>query len=212
MNLHEKIYELRKNEGYSQETLSEKLGVSRQSVSKWETGESVPEIDKIVALSKIFSVTTDFLLNDDYEDKAEKETAKEDTVSVEFKDIEAVKETVKNKTPRYAWLVGVLMAIIGISVLLKILIPVVATSMFMVNTNAEVVELETVVSQEYYGSDVSDVTIENYGEASATAATGVLFWNILLIILPSLLGGVGLTAVGIVLAVKLKRKYKIQNA
>lgn len=206
MNLHEKIYELRKNEGYSQETLSEKLGVSRQSVSKWETGESVPEIDKIVALSKIFSVTTDYLLNDDYEDKTENETVKEDTVSVELKDIEAVKETVKNKTPKYAWLVGVLLAIIGVSVLLKVLIPVAATSMFMVNTNAEVIEAQTVVSQEYFGSDVSDVTIENYGEASATAATGVLFWNILLIILPSLLGGVGLAAVGIVLAVKLKRK------
>lgn len=204
MTLNEKIYNLRKNAGYSQETLAEKTGVSRQSVSKWETGESVPEIDKILTLSKIFSVTTDYLLNDDYEEEIKTE---ENTVSVEIKEIVARKEAVKNKTPKYAWLVGVILAVIGVSILLRVLIPVFAASMFMVKTNAEVVEAQTVVSQDYIG-DVSEVIIENDGQA-ASAVTGVGTSYFLLILLPPLLGGAGLTVVGIIIAVKLRKKANL---
>ena len=64
MKLHEKIYSQRKLKGFSQEELAEKLGVSRQAVSKWETGEALPEITKLKGLAEVFSVTTDFLLND----------------------------------------------------------------------------------------------------------------------------------------------------
>ncbi|MBQ1995367.1 MAG: helix-turn-helix transcriptional regulator, partial [Clostridia bacterium] len=71
MRLHEKIYELRKKEGLSQEALAEKLGVSRQSVSKWETGEATPEVSKLLAISKLFGVTTDYLLNDETEKMAQ---------------------------------------------------------------------------------------------------------------------------------------------
>lgn len=69
MKLHEKIYACRKKAGLSQEALAEKLGVSRQSVSKWETGESVPEISKLSILANIFDVTTDWLLNESDEYK-----------------------------------------------------------------------------------------------------------------------------------------------
>lgn len=65
MKLQEKIYICRKKAGLSQEALAEKLGVSRQSVSKWETGESVPEITKLPMLADIFNVTTDWLLSED---------------------------------------------------------------------------------------------------------------------------------------------------
>ena len=71
MKLHEKIYTLRKKQNLSQEALSEKLGVSRQSVSKWETGEATPEVTKLLSLSKIFGVTTDYLLNDESDDAEE---------------------------------------------------------------------------------------------------------------------------------------------
>lgn len=64
MTLGEKIYKLRTQQGLSQETFGEKLGVSRQSVSKWETDQSVPELDKIVAISDFFGVSTDQLLKD----------------------------------------------------------------------------------------------------------------------------------------------------
>lgn len=65
MKLSDKIMNLRKRNGWSQENLAERLGVSRQSVSKWESGASVPDLDKILMLSKIFEVSTDFLLRDD---------------------------------------------------------------------------------------------------------------------------------------------------
>lgn len=64
MTLGEKIYQLRTEQGLSQEALGEKLGISRQSVSKWETDQSIPELDKIVAVSEIFGVSTDYLLKE----------------------------------------------------------------------------------------------------------------------------------------------------
>ena len=64
MTLGEKIYKLRIKRGMSQEALGEVLGVSRQSVSKWETDQSLPELDKVVAISEIFEVSTDYLLKE----------------------------------------------------------------------------------------------------------------------------------------------------
>lgn len=58
-----RLQQLRKENGYSQEVLAEKLGISRQSVSKWERAESSPEIDNIMALSKIYGLTIDELLD-----------------------------------------------------------------------------------------------------------------------------------------------------
>jgi transcriptional regulator with XRE-family HTH domain len=62
MQLKEKIFALRKQKGLSQEQLAEHIDVSRQSISKWELGESVPELASIVRLSEVFGVSTDYLL------------------------------------------------------------------------------------------------------------------------------------------------------
>lgn len=67
MILADKIINLRKKNGISQEELADKLDVSRQSVSKWETGQSIPDLSKILSMSKLFSVSTDVLLKDDIE-------------------------------------------------------------------------------------------------------------------------------------------------
>ena len=64
MSLDEKIQQLRKASGLSQEQLADQLGVSRQAVSKWELNDSVPDIDKIVLVSNLFSISTDELLKD----------------------------------------------------------------------------------------------------------------------------------------------------
>lgn len=61
----DKLITLRKKAGWSQEELAEKLGVTRQSVSKWEGAQSVPDIEKILQLSRLFGVTTDYLLKDE---------------------------------------------------------------------------------------------------------------------------------------------------
>ena len=65
MRLSEKIMDLRKRSGWSQEELADRLGISRQSVSKWETGESTPDIDKIIRMSELWNVSTDYLLKEE---------------------------------------------------------------------------------------------------------------------------------------------------
>lgn len=65
MSIGNRIQQFRIKSGFTQEQLAEKLGVSRQSISKWEMEQSYPEIDKVVAMSKLFSVETDKILLDD---------------------------------------------------------------------------------------------------------------------------------------------------
>ena len=67
MILADKIIDLRKKNGWSQEELAEKLGVSRQSISKWEGAQSVPDMNRILAMSDLFGVSTDYLLKDSLE-------------------------------------------------------------------------------------------------------------------------------------------------
>lgn len=69
MILADKIITLRKKNGWSQEELAEKLNVTRQSVSKWEGAQSVPDLERILQLSKVFGVSTDYLLRDELEEE-----------------------------------------------------------------------------------------------------------------------------------------------
>lgn len=68
MKLCEKLYELRRAAGLSQEELAERLNVSRQAVSKWENGDSAPDLDRLRAICTYFGVTTDYLIWDEPED------------------------------------------------------------------------------------------------------------------------------------------------
>ena len=70
-----RLYELRKKQGLSQEELAEKLGVSRQAVSKWERSEASPDTDNLIALAKIYDLTLDELI---YGEKKEKNTITEE--------------------------------------------------------------------------------------------------------------------------------------
>ena len=67
MKLPDKIIKLRKERGWSQEDFAEKLDVSRQAISRWENGTALPDAQNVLQISKLFNVTTDYLLNDDYE-------------------------------------------------------------------------------------------------------------------------------------------------
>lgn len=105
MDTGQKIYNLRKQYGYSQEELAEKLNVSRQSISKWENGSSTPEITKIVELSNLFNVTTDYLLKEDLRindkvslNKGEREIYKELNANKERVSSNTESETRKTKT------------------------------------------------------------------------------------------------------------------
>ena len=121
MKLPEKILYCRKRQGLSQEALAEQLGVSRQAVSKWETGEAVPELSKLALLAKTFSVTADWLIS---EDEPEPQTPPTPP---------PVRPTYSRKSPdwmenlpgqlgrfikRYGWLSGFYLCYIGIPFLL----------------------------------------------------------------------------------------------
>ena len=68
MTFGEKLQALRKSRGWSQEQLAERIAVSRQAVSKWESGAAVADTENVVELSRLFGVSTDYLLHDDYTD------------------------------------------------------------------------------------------------------------------------------------------------
>lgn len=76
----DKLIQLRKKAGWSQEDLAEQMNVSRQSVSKWEGAQSVPDLEKMVRLSRLFGVSTDYLLKDEMEETDTVLTGSEDLV------------------------------------------------------------------------------------------------------------------------------------
>ena len=89
MKLAEKLFELRKEKGWSQEKLAEQINVSRQSISKWESGQVLPEIEKIIELSKIFQVTTDYLLLDENFEKGSSEVILEEDKGKYYKEVKS---------------------------------------------------------------------------------------------------------------------------
>ena len=82
MKFGDKLIALRKKKGLSQEELAEKLGVSRQSVSKWESNNTYPETDKIVQICNIFECTMDDLINDNITDVESIERKNKNNINV----------------------------------------------------------------------------------------------------------------------------------
>lgn len=86
MILADKIIEERKKNGWSQEELASKLGVSRQAVSKWESSGSIPDLQRILQMSELFGVTTDFLLKDEIEEERLNEYVETKTIKVSMEE------------------------------------------------------------------------------------------------------------------------------
>ena len=86
MNLADKIIEERKKNGWSQEELASKLGVSRQAVSKWESSGSIPDLQRILQMSELFGVTTDYLLKDEIEEEPLNEYVETKTIKVSMEE------------------------------------------------------------------------------------------------------------------------------
>ena len=85
-NLGEKLFELRKAKNLSQEEVAEKLNVTRQTVSKWETNQSTPDFDKIVPLCELFEISTDELLRGKKAELKKEEKSEEGEKGTEIKD------------------------------------------------------------------------------------------------------------------------------
>ena len=107
MKLADKLIELRKQKGWSQEEFAEKLDVSRQAISRWENDTALPDAQNILRISKLFNVTTDYLLNEDVENKTDAPTI----ATVESKIEEDKFSTQKKKFP-YWWLILIFSLII----------------------------------------------------------------------------------------------------
>ena len=86
MILADKIIEERKKNGWSQEELASKLGVSRQAVSKWESAGSIPDLQRILQMSELFGVTTDYLLKDEIEEAPLNEYVETNTIKVSMEE------------------------------------------------------------------------------------------------------------------------------
>ena len=113
MKLNEKIIYCRKKAGLSQLDLADKLGVSRQSVSKWETGESNPDVTKIPLLAREFGVSADWLLSED--EPAEPQTAAVQNDSAPYPDwVGHLPSHLAAMVRKFGWLYGVRMAISGV--------------------------------------------------------------------------------------------------
>jgi len=119
MKLNEKIYDCRKKAGLSQDALAERIGVSRQAVSKWEIGSAQPDLDNIVALAKVFGVTTDWLLTDDEpepapENKNEQPPEPPKPSAPAYPTwVDDLPQSLSRMLKRYGWIVGVYLSVIG---------------------------------------------------------------------------------------------------
>ena len=110
----DKLIDLRKKNGWSQEELAEKLNVSRQAVSKWEGAQSVPDMGRIIQLSELFGVTTDYLLKDGIElaePSAEGETDSLSSRTVDLEEANAFLKTKEENSRRVA--LGVMLCILS---------------------------------------------------------------------------------------------------
>ena len=136
MDLSEKILKLRKVNNLSQEQLAEQLGVSRQSISKWESGQSTPEIEKLSMLSDIFNVTIDHLVKPSEIDELSIKTE-----ILEKQQKELLEKTKKIQNIRFCILSCVAVYLIAVAVFFimhslfwSLLFPPVALSIFLVAT------------------------------------------------------------------------------
>lgn len=113
MSFSEKLIKLRKQHGFSQEELGYKLNVTRQTVSKWELGQTVPEINKLISLSQIYGISLDELTN---EDKLNVDnTTKKDDIKIENEN----KNKTKDKDLRKI-LIPIIIALVVIALILEI--------------------------------------------------------------------------------------------
>lgn len=113
MNIADKILKLRKEKGLSQEALAEALGVSRQSVSKWESGAALPDTDKIIAMSELFGVSTDYILKNDPSENFIP-TENEPVAPLPTEEIKPAKK--KNKNPKGRKIIKIIAAVLALCI------------------------------------------------------------------------------------------------
>ncbi|WP_195941018.1 helix-turn-helix domain-containing protein [Romboutsia sp. 1001713B170131_170501_G6] len=114
MKFNEKILDLRKKKGLSQEELGRELNVSRQTISKWESGQSYPDFEKLVLLSDFFELTLDELMKDiDVQDIKEKNHK-----SIDISYFESVLKTIIKSIVWFGWFIIIIVVVCAIGSLI----------------------------------------------------------------------------------------------
>ena len=123
MKFNEKLLEIRKKQGLSQEELGMELQVSRQTISKWESGQSYPDFQRLVMLSDYFNMTLDELVKGiDVQDVREKNMTDEKVASI-YMDVESGKATVKKILTIISYVVIALIALFVVTFLVHLAFP-----------------------------------------------------------------------------------------
>lgn len=128
MNLGERLFELRKTKNLTQDEVAEKLNVTRQTVSKWETNQSSPDFDKIVPISELFEIGVEELLTGKKEEKQEKEEVQEEKVITKQEAKEKSAKVVSGSIFIYILAVALIMILVPV----KHVNPIVASSIFLI--------------------------------------------------------------------------------
>ena len=202
MKLNEKIQYYRKKAGLSQEALAEKLGVSRQAISKWETGDTTPEISNLLLMAGTFGVTTDHLLSEDEPESFEPQTEKENKAECrnsksKFFDGAAKGLGIIGRIANtFGWLGGVYVAFSGVPFLI-----VGFVMRYFAKRSFEIFEFVS-------GTGTGTVVVDSFGKTYSSAAEAML--SDPFIIISSVVIGIGTLAVvlGLILAVYLYKKFK----
>lgn len=132
MNIGEKIFELRKEKKLSQEEVAEKLNVTRQTVSKWETNQSTPDFDKIIPLCELFEISTDELLRGVKKDETENEkseTKKEEVTELLDDETKKVRRAKGISISIFIYFISVVWILISIPLLN--INPILSTAIFL---------------------------------------------------------------------------------
>lgn len=131
MKFNEKLIQLRKEKGLSQEALGEKLNVARQTVSKWELGETTPEMDKLVKMSELFEISLDNLIKDNTE-----------TTPTNLQN--------NTNTQKLAGIVILILKIIGVLIVISIILTIIGAILFSsVKTETKVEASNAQIEEEY---------------------------------------------------------------
>lgn len=131
MKFNEKLIQLRKEKGLSQEALGEKLNVARQTVSKWELGETTPEMDKLVKMSELFEISLDNLIKDNTE-----------TTPTNSQN--------NTNTQKLAGIVILILKIIGVLIVIGIILTIIGAILFSsVKTETKVEASNAQIEEEY---------------------------------------------------------------
>ena len=128
MNLGERLFELRKAKSLTQDEVAEKLNVTRQTVSKWETNQSTPDFDKIVPISELFEIGVEELLTGKREEKQKKEEVQEEKVITKQEAKEKSAKVVSGSIFIYILAVALIMILVPV----KHVNPIVASSIFLI--------------------------------------------------------------------------------